>query len=271
MYALFKDTFLLMMLDAFIQCNEYITNIPDDYYDQMGLLYKTDVYLIFEIMYEESSYMWMSLGFRPSINSKTAKKVLGYVNLLPDDVISHIAAYIPEVNYTLAKKCNNCNKYHREIKQYSYVQFGPGLYNAQGVDSQFVYCTFQVANNIDAIRQIYESGVIYGDDDNILLEYEESLTPMRITNRHDGYYFNAIRAYNDFNDISRNILARVLSERNHNSTRPIRNTRTQNRFEPYPEPPNDEAVNFSLIRAFTGDVELQPRRLFGLPDYCYSL
>jgi hypothetical protein len=97
MFDIYKDEFFLMLIERFIKNNKYITDIPD-IYDQMRLLYKTDVYLIFMIMYEESSQLWMSIGMRHDINVKSEDKVLSYVNNLPYELISHIISYIPGVN-----------------------------------------------------------------------------------------------------------------------------------------------------------------------------
>ena len=233
MYEIFKNSYFRELINMFvnnivikqnIKCNR---STSEDYFQILNLLDKMDISLILLLTYDESSQLWMSLGLRPDINTKSAKKVLTYTNFLPDELIRHIASYVPEVNYTFAKKCNNCDRYHREIKKYVYIRSNLWQYIAQGFDSQMVCCAFPVKNNIDAIRQICES-----DFDG---------EAMNTFNRD---YFRARAIGGDIRGVIRR---RLL----------------------YPEPPNNESVNVSRIREFTGgDAPLPPRRLFNnLEDF----
>jgi hypothetical protein len=133
MYDVFKNPFFLILIDSIIQYNEYITNTPYGYRVKLSLLDKMDVYCLFRIMYNESASMWMSLGLRPGINLKTSNKFLSFVNRLPNDLINHVASFIPPVNYlTHIVSLGHFNDPSLSLK---YIDWGGDMFLPYGWDS----------------------------------------------------------------------------------------------------------------------------------------
>ena len=97
--------------------------IPSDMHiiDKLRLFVKSDVYIIFYSLYDLTSYMWMSLGFRPSLNQESSQqeRISYNLDILPPEIIKLVALYIPNANYLTRPLRNNnyidvnnyCNRY----------------------------------------------------------------------------------------------------------------------------------------------------------------
>jgi hypothetical protein len=104
-------------------------DIPKDMYsiDKLRLFNKSDVYSIFGCLYNQTSYMWMQLGFRPSLNRDSMHQERISINLdrIPPELIRLVSSFIPKNNYLTRRRqmschtgrCVSCNMCHSIRKQ----------------------------------------------------------------------------------------------------------------------------------------------------------
>lgn len=88
-------------------------DIPSDMgvIDKLRLFVKSDVYSIFHCLYNQTSYIWMQLGFRPSLNRDSMHQERISVNLkkMPPELVRIVSSFIPKNNYLVRRRQLTCN------------------------------------------------------------------------------------------------------------------------------------------------------------------
>jgi len=110
---------------------------------------KKVVYMIMQILYNETSYIWLSLGLYSYINKELVEQDRVFTHLssnIPPELIRHIVLFLPKENYLnlddKLKYCYLCKNKHGFIKKYCTYYNGFMKMNL-GVDKDFRYCHYQ--------------------------------------------------------------------------------------------------------------------------------
>jgi hypothetical protein len=139
------------------------TGIDIDIETKIQLMKLSDLYSIFSILYDETSGIWMSIGFRPDMNFAIFEQERishSMERKIPTEIISIITSFIPIKNYmnmnTPSRGCRHCGGCHGRL--YKGIDF---IYGRNPMNITMIPLSFTINQNTNLALSLEESRPTY--------------------------------------------------------------------------------------------------------------